>query len=201
MIEKRRGSSAKGRRSRDDKERPPRPWTEAALQRAAIHYLRRFMASEARLRSVLARRLRSPKRLPPEDPAEGARWIEGIVAAAKRRGEIDDRRYCEGLWESYSRKGRSRRQILAKLSEKGIPAELIEAESQRRAEADEAADLNPDLVAAHRYAKQKRLGAYGEVPADSVERRQRWNRDLARLARRGFSFQVARAALEGPSEE
>ena len=202
----RRGARPGAKKRRDAKRGSPsgepeaaRPWTEAGLKWAASRYLQRFVASEARLRRTLERRLKNPRRIPPE-PEVQRQWIDEIVARAKASGLIDDQRYGEGLWESYTRRGLGRRQIVQKLREKGIPRELIESLQAAAVAAAEESDVDPELLAARRYAAQKRLGGYGEPSADPQTRRRQRARDLARLARRGFSFATASAALRGPED-
>ena len=52
---------------------------------------------------------------------------------------------------------------------------------------------DPELEAARAYARRRRLGPWRTKPDDSWERRQK---ELASMARAGFSFGVAKQALE-----
>ena len=58
---------------------------------------------------------------------------------------------------------------------------------------------DPDLAAAIRYAKRRRLGPFQRDEIRRVERRQK---DLASLARQGFSYGIAKRVIyaESPIE-
>ena len=55
---------------------------------------------------------------------------------------------------------------------------------------------SPDLVAAATYARKRRIGPYRR--RDRGEQRQR---DLARLARQGYSFEIARTVIDAATVE
>jgi regulatory protein len=83
--------------------------------------------------------------------------------------------------------GRSTRAIAAKLRQKGLGAEVVQQQLTRvRAEI-------PDEEAARTLARKRRLGPFrrpGTPPASK-------EKELAVLARAGFSYSVARRVLEG----
>ncbi len=156
----------------------------------------RYPASEARLRQILAKKLeRAPTfdRVVEGDPAE---MIDEVVRTCISAGYVDDVLYAKALVQSEHRKGRPNRVIAKKLREKGVPEDVgrdaLEALNERTAD--------PDLEAAHAFARRRRLGQYRrkEVPAD--EQRERARKDLGAMARAGFSYGVAKKALEEEEE-
>jgi regulatory protein len=85
--------------------------------------------------------------------------------------------------------------VKMKLAAKGVDADTVAA----ALDATGGADDRSDLEAAVAYARRRRLGPFGPAAA----RKDRRMRDLAALARAGFSFNTARKvvdAKEGESE-
>jgi regulatory protein len=168
----------------------PRKLRPADLQDAALYYLGRYAASTARLRQVLTRRIRRSALahdLPPEPLLEE---LEQVIARLLRSGILNDRQFAEAKARSLNRRGGSRRQIAAKLAEAGVTQATAAAAMIQLAE-----DVpEPEVAAAFAYAKRRRLGKHRAVPDASPERRRR---DLAAMARAGFSFDLARRALDG----
>lgn len=179
---------------RDGREpRPPRPVTAAYLERAALHYLERYGASAEMLRRVLVRRVETRARLRAEDPEASLALVEPVVAKAVSAGLVDDAAFARARTRTLRRRGTSARRIQAALAAKGVDRETI-AESLRP-EHDDATAEAAELEAARALARRRRLGPFRrDDPAPHRER------DLAILARAGFAYGVARAALE-PEEE
>ena len=178
------------RRERRRREpRPPRPLTAERLQKAALNHLARYACSAEQLRRVLQRRL---ARAEEAGVAEiGPREIERQIERCRGLGFLDDAAFARQKAESLGRQGRSRQAIGQKLKQLG----LAEAEiGEGLAAAGEApAD---ELARAAAYARRRRLGPF-RPPA---ERAERFQRDLAALARQGFPYQLARRVLEAEDE-
>ena len=109
--------------------------------------------------------------------------IDALVAKLEAAGYVDDARFAESRTASLTRRGTSQRAIAAKLRGKGVSAPLVK---ESLAEHDEQA-------AAHAFARRKKLGTY-RIGATSKERARK---DLAAMARAGFSFATIRHALRG----
>lgn len=169
--------------------------TQQAAERIALRYLERFDASSARLRSVVLRALlRQSAGLPSEQAPSREQleeWVDALVQRYRGSGLVDDARFAANLARSLRERGASRRQILLKLSLKGVEPSMAEAAV---AELDGEQQEDAEWLAARRYVRRRRLGAY----RPSADREQHRQRDLAALARAGFSFEVARRALETP---
>lgn len=165
------------------------PLTKAYLERAALHYLERYASSVEGLRRVLMRRVDKAAWEERCDPEEAKAWVEDVVARYAASGLVDDRSFAEGKAASLRRRGESARRITMKLREKGVDGDLIGSvlEEQDGDDGDAA-----DFAAACRFARRRRLGPL----RDPQEREQRRDRDMAALARAGFSLDIARRVLD-----
>lgn len=173
--------------------RPPKPATAERLHKAALHYLERYASSAENLRRVLQRRVERSARLHGTDRAEAAGWIDTIVARLTAAGLLDDRAYAEGRAVSLHRRGASLRKIAGALRQKGLDDDAIENALRVLAEEQPA----PDLAAAVRLAQRRRLGPW----RDPAKREERRDRDLAALARGGFSYELARRVVDAETPE
>lgn len=161
----------------------PKPIDEGYLRRAALHYVERFGTSAQNLARVLERKAkrRAQVRTLTEDEA---RMIASTVATAISAGVVDDAAYARSKTGGLIRKGASERTILSKLRQKGVDADTAKA-SLPEAGIDEMAQ-------ALRLAQRKRLGPFRDKP--DAKRRER---DIASLARAGFSYRTATAVIDG----
>jgi regulatory protein len=168
-----------------DKPRPiPKAPSAEYLERAALYYLERFSASSAHLETVLRRKIMRRCKLRGEAAEPFYALIPPLIARYVESGLLDDARYTQAKVASLRRKGSSARMIAAKLGQKGVGRELI----VQQIEADETSELD----AARNLARRKKLGK-----SDTPEQKMR---DLATLARAGFSYNIAKKALEEPAE-
>jgi regulatory protein len=173
------------------------------LQNAALFYLRRHSASVQQMKRVLARKAQrvnrekarvkkvdpeasepKPRRRekPVEPPVDASALIDALVAKLVEQGYLNDARLADQKASSLRRGGRSARMIRSKLQAKGLGAEVARIS---RPAADE------DAVWVH--ARKKRLGPFSTKPELRKERRLK---DLASLARAGFSFALAKKVVD-----
>ena len=150
-----------------------KPITEQRLRNIALFYLERFDASTTKLRQVLKRRVQHQKMQGIIIDNQASKWIENVIHEMIRLGYINDERYTENAVRRLSQQGKSTSFIRQKLLSEGLSSEIIEP------------FLHPesDLEQARIFIKKKRLG-------------QNWEKDLAKLARAGFSYEIAKQALE-----
>jgi regulatory protein len=173
--------------------RTPRQATPQSLENAALFYLGRFASSSENLRRVLMRRVERSARVHGTDRDEGRAAVDRIVARFEASGLVDDGAYAAGRAAALHRRGVSRRLIRARLMEKGVSPETIETALAGLAET--AGDT--DLAAAANLARRRRLGPY-RPPAARADWREK---DLAALARAGFSYDIARRIVEAETPE
>lgn len=170
--------------------------TPERLANVALHYLARYAASEASLRRVLDNRLRRAAMHNPEfanDPAAQDTLraaIGGIVERHRKSGALNDIAFAETKLNSLRRAGRSRRAIEQKLAKAGIRKDITRGlfDSEETEEAE--------LQAAFKLARRKKLGNFRSGETTREQRR----KDLATLARAGFSLDIARRALENQGD-
>jgi regulatory protein len=171
----------------------PKPASPELLEKAALHYLERYASSAQNLRRVLMRRVDRSARFHGTDRSQGAAWVDALVARYAGAGLIDDRKYAEAAAESLRRRGASARRIRQKLAQKGVDADVAQAALKETGGAGEEADL----AAAVAFARKRRLGPYGDPKA----RRDRRLKDMAALARAGFSYAIARKVVDAENED
>ncbi|MEH3118729.1 MAG: RecX family transcriptional regulator [Methylorubrum populi] len=179
--------------------RPEPPVTAAWLERVALHYLDRYGASTEMLRRVLARRVERRCRAREEDPATHANVIDEVVARSRRAGLVDDARFAAARLRGLRRRGTSTRQAQVRLAAKGIDAGTIaEALAEERDASAVPGEGGADTEerAAQAYARRRRLGPYRRPGTREAHR----DRDLAAMARAGFSYGLARAVIGGEGD-
>lgn len=175
-------------KSTDEKRRKPKPATQERLRKAALYYIDRYATSAEHLKSVLMRRVSRSARLHETDIQEGQAWIDEIVADLVTRKLVDDRAFAETRARSLHRGGASRRKTAMSLKSKGVGNSDIEAALS----ALEETHANAEFVAARNYARRRRFGPW----RNADEREERRDRDLAAMARAGFSFQMAQRVID-----
>ncbi len=165
------------------------PVSPETLTRMASHYLARYSASTARLREVLARKIRRRcelRQLPVPETDEVRALIDATVARLTRAGLIDDAAYGRGRAAALARKGWPAWRVRTELARQEIDVE--------QASVAEAVDLD-EPTQARRLAQRKRLGPYR--PGDREPYREK---DVRSLVRAGFSVSLAKAVVDGEAE-
>ena len=171
----------------------PKPVTPELLEKAALHYLERYASSAENLRRVLMRRADRGARAHGQDRKQAVGWVDALVERYARSGLVDDKRYAEAAAASLRRRGASSRRIRQKLAQKGVDGDVAEAALEESGGAGDAADL----AAAVQLARKRRLGPFG----DPKLRRDRRLKDMAALARAGFSYAIARKVIDAREDE
>ena len=167
--------------------RKPRKATKKSLENAALFYLERYASSAENLRRVLLRRVERSARAHDTDRDEGAELVDGIIHRYKDANLLDDAVYASMRVSTLRRRGSSARAIRATLMSKGVAAEEINQALEAHAEQSPMAEL----TAACAYARRRRLG-----PWRQKDREERHDRDLAALARQGYSFDIVRRVID-----
>lgn len=168
--------------------RKPRPPTPARLERWALFHLDRYSSTASNLRRVLMRRVEKHAEELGTDVEACRSDIDALVSRLVDQNYVDDRRFAEGVAKRLRARGASRLRIRATLRQKGVSAEVAEA---LLAETTDDAEL----IAAARYLRRRRFGPFRD---DSEARADRRQRDLAALARAGFSYPIASRVIDAP---
>lgn len=196
------GRSGAGRSAADGspterEAKPAPPVTAAYLERVALAYLERYSASVMMLRQTLERRVARRCRLRDEDPAAFAETIAGIVERARSAGLVDDARFTAARAATLRRRGTSARGLSAKLAAKGVDRTLIAETLENERDRDEEEGRDAEAAAARAYAKRRRLGPFRR-PGTRADHREK---DLAAMARAGFSYGLAKAVVDSEPED
>ena len=186
--EKQSDSEAGGKQRKRRRQRKPLRAEAEPLRRWALWYLDRYPASVGHLRRLMARKIETSARVHGTDREAGRDAAEALLAELVRAGVLDDRGYARQTAGALHRRGLSRRAIAARLKVKGLGEEEIRDALEQLAEESD----DPDLAAALRYIRRRRLGPY----RPEEERTERRDRDLAALARQGFGYELARKVID-----
>ncbi|WP_044185568.1 regulatory protein RecX [Hyalangium minutum] len=166
----------------------PRKVSPRYLENAALHYLKRYAATVSQLKRVLLRKVDRSLRFHGGDRTEALQWVDALTDKLIRNGLMNDQAYAGQKAQSLRASGRSARVIAQKLRMKGVAPEIV---SEKLAEA--TAEVSED-AAARIWARKKRLGPFRR---DAQSRQENRQRDLAALARAGFSFATAKKIIDG----
>lgn len=169
------------------KQKQPKQITRQYLENAGLYYLQHYATSAENFRRVMRRKIKRSCDFHKSPAEEFWPVIEELVARYVAAGLLNDASFAEARVATLRRQGRSKGAILAMLQAKGLPRNEIEAALD--AHDGEGAELE----AARRLVKRKKLGR----AADPHVRR----KELAALARAGFSYETAKAALDYPGED
>ena len=149
-----------------------KPLTEKRLANITLYYLERFDACSDKVRQMLRRRVQKQKMRDFPVDKNVYIWIENVIRKMIDLGYINDTRYVENVVRRLSQSGKSMCYIKQKLVQDGVDPNLGE----------EYLNADDELARAKIFAHKKHLG-------------KDYQKDLARLARAGFSYDVAREVL------
>jgi regulatory protein len=173
--------------------RAPKKPTAARLENIALHHLGRFAATRTELTRVLKRRVERAIRADLIGREEALKLVEATVTKAAAAGYLDDTAIARAKATSMRQSGRSKRAITQKLATKGVSRD----DAETAMTSVDGEDRNAELRAAAIFAARKKIGPYRNGKPDATTMK----RDLAALARGGFSYAVARTVTEARSPE
>lgn len=175
----------------------PRKATATSLENAALYYLERFATSSENLRRVLLRRVERSGRHHGTDTDEGAGFVDDLIKRYLECRLLDDAAYARTQAESMNRRGKSLRAIRSHLMQKRVASGDIDEALETLA--GEIPD--PDMAAAVAYAKKRRLGPWRTSRKPREKDENQLQKELAALARLGFSYSIARRIVEAGDPE
>ena len=155
--------------------------SERYLRNAGEYYLNRFPASASHFMTVMTRKIDKSCREHPEQNRD--EWINHIrevtIPYFQNLGFINDNLFAAALFNSLKNRGYSKAKIKSRMTQKGIPNDLIIAQ---------LADGFNDKDAVILFAKKKKIGKFRTHPYTDLNEQKR---DLGKLARAGFSYEAA----------
>lgn len=171
-----------------------KPVTQKRLMNIALYYLGRYESSAENVRRLLDRRIAKAAAKGAVVPPEAAQWVDAVVAEVCRSGYVDDERFARSAAEKYRKAGKSERAIRLKLTQAGIAGDIqdsvLKSDNGR-------SSAESELAAALRLVEKRKIGSFRPPQERKLFRK----KDLAVLARAGFSFQTAVQALGSGAEE
>ena len=167
-----------------------RKLSQGYLERAAFHYLGRYSSSVKNLKRILERkamrRLEEGEKL----TADHYDWIDAVIVKCESYGYVNDLSYAKSKVKSMHGSGKSKRGIIAALMAKGVSRDDIDL-AIGSLEIEDGVD--PDRLAAEKYARKRRFGPYRTREADEDKQR----KEAASMARVGFSYDIIKQVLGG----
>lgn len=168
-------------KTEEKKIKTPRKISKKRLKNIALYYLERYESSVQNLREVLQKRVLKYKMFFPDyNPKEAYEWIEEIVEEFKNLGYVDDNRFAEMKINSYLSAGKPARYIRIKLIEKGISPIITNKILEEK-------EFSP-FEMAMKFAQKKKIGPF---TPDKEQRKKNWQKDLGKIVRAGFDYDVA----------
>ena len=161
-----------------------KPITAKRLYNIALFYLSKYEASRKQVGDMLRRRVLKAKLRGDEVPADVMEMIEAVLSQLTQQHFLSDARFAENKARHWAEQGKSNQYITQKLKQAGIHPDQISnlLEESGMSELDKA----------RQYVRRKKLG----FMRPEETRREMRQKDLARLARQGFSLDVALKALD-----
>lgn len=152
------------------------------LEELALSYLNRFDCTSQKLKQHLRGRARQLG-----GGGEADAWISQIIQRYQASGLLDDARFAKNFASQLAARGKSARAISQNLAVRGVPSDVAGELMTARKRGEPGAELEAAIA----YVRKRRLG-----PHRSPEKREEYrHKDLASLARQGFSFDIAKQAL------
>ena len=171
----------------------PRRISGKYLENAALYYLQRYATSAENLRRVLARKVKRSCAFHKVPEDEFHPLIDKLILRYQSSGLLNDKGFAEAKAATLRRQGKSRRAIEAKLKEKGLGRADIATALEKTGGEDE-----DDFKAACALAKKKKLGPWRAKPLKDQKGAQK---EMAAMARAGFSYDTAKRALAYSGED
>lgn len=165
-----------------------KPITAKRLYNIALFYLSKYEASRKQVGDMLRRRVLKAQVRGEAIPADVDEMIEETLNQLMNQHFLSDTRFAENKARHWAEQGKSNQYITQKLKLAGIAPECIQSLLKN--------DENSELDKARQYVRRKKLG----FMRSEETRRDMRQKDLARLARQGFSLDIALKAL-GADEE
>ena len=162
--------------------------TQKRLENIALFYLEKYESSSFKLKNVLLRRISRAKKQNIEVDEDAVAWVDEVIKKMQDLGYVNDLRYAENQWRILSSTGKSVHYICQKLKQAGIGEDVL----QNIISSQEETTSDMDLQAAQNLVKKRKLGKY----RSEQDRKLMFQKDLAVLGRAGFSYEIARQALE-----
>jgi len=173
----------------------PAKITTKHLENVALYYLQRFATSSENLRQVLRRRVYKSSKYHQNDPDDGYNLVDELIARYITAGLLDDQAYADFRVLTLRRRGQSGRAIMAGLLAKGLAQDVIAMAIENAGE--KTGEAETEYHAAMTLARRRKLGRFGSPDCRADNR----DKDLGKLARAGFSYDIALQVIDGNDDD
>lgn len=186
--------NSKSQRPKKPIKKTPKRITETYLHNAGLYYLQRFSSSSGNFRRVMLNKIEKSCRAHPDQSKQNC--IELLDTLIKKFEELDllnDSNYTRSQVHALRRRGKSARYIHNHLASKALSKELIDEMLKLDQNEHNQEDLKQsDIEAAFIHARKKRIGPYRRT---DLNKEINLNKELANMARAGFSYEIAQKVL------
>lgn len=186
--------NSKSQRPKKPIKKTPKRITETYLHNAGLYYLQRFSSSSGNFRRVMLNKIEKSCRAHPDQSKQNC--IELLETLIKKFEELDllnDSNYTRSQVHALRRRGKSARYIHKHLASKALSKELIDEMLKLDQNEHDQEDLKQsDIEAAFIHARKKRIGPYRRT---DLNKEINLNKELANMARAGFSYEIAQKVL------
>ena len=186
-------------KKRTRQKKAPKKITETYLHNAGLYYLQRFSSSSGNFREVMLRKIKKSCMAHPDQNLEDCTaLLDKLIDTFINAGLLDDLTYTRSMVNSLRRRGKSTHAIHSHLRSKKLGHDIIEKSLNERDNEQHENSAEAEYQAAVTFARKKRIGPFGAAQNtdDETARKQ-----LARLARAGFSYDTARRVLNINNDE
>ena len=158
----------------------------------AYSYIEKYSPSKQQLRTYLFKKvIRKNQKI--FNKKEIFNLIDSIILTLEEQKFISDEYYSDAKSKAYLRRGYSLNKIRYNLIKKGINEKYVKSSISKI----QQNETDPDFFSAIKMCKKRRIGASRE----ESNRPLFYKKDIAILARSGFSYDISKKVLDLPKNE
>ena len=159
------------------------------LNKSGLRYLSKFETTESQFKSFLKKKIDVFE--PNLSTYKKSEFIHLITKKMKELNYVNDLRYSEIKGEKIFNSGGSKKLLKFKLDEKGIDHDVIEKITEKF-----FSNTLDEIQSALIYTKKKKIGLFYQKDLNKIDATNLKNKWFGALARRGFSYEIAKKVLE-----
>ena len=125
-----------------------------------------------------------------------AALLEETITTFTNTDLLNDKIYAEAKVTSLRRAGKSTRHIQSALRQKGVPPDITTKALKKYDSLNEHINNDAELIAAKNTARKKKLGPHRTKEVAEEDLPDFMKKELGKMARAGFSYEIAKKALE-----
>tara|TARA_Y100000590_G_scaffold387575_1_gene461251 strand:- start:73 stop:633 length:561 start_codon:yes stop_codon:yes gene_type:complete len=162
------------------------------IRNFAYKYIEKYSPSKQQLRIYLFKKFLLKKQKI-SNKKELFSLIDTVISSLEDQKLLSDKLYSQSKAKTFLKRGYSLNKIRYSLIKKGIDEKYVKASISKIKENE----TDPDFFSAIKICKKRRIGPSREENNRSLF----YKKDIAVLARSGFSYEISKKILEIPKEE